>query len=333
MASNLRNTNLFIVSIQCRLLALVCLVAVCSCGERRRSGSPAAYPPECPYRVAYMHGGHLPVKIQPGQGGWSYYEFSPRANGFPYAISQDGNRIAYSHSIRLAEARWQESIEVEDLVSHKRLSPQMEFEAQSLSFSPSGEAVAFLGVEGSMLNGRGKSGLFVWNLRSGTVAHVTENTKLFGFGVRPCSISWLGDEHVVIEGTNFEMLSFALNEPSRPVLLGHGQSPSVSPDGTMLAFCLDGRYRLQHLNTAEVKEYCAVPSEWDSGVVWSQDSRYIAYVREMGDSQAWGIFVMRVRDSEEFFITSVDGWQRFLCFIDEAWLIAFRKSNVTTVTN
>lgn len=271
-----------------------------------------------------MHAGHLVVKEQAGTPGWVYYEFSSRANAFPYAISRDGERIAYAHTSKTRAGSWEESIEVANPGNHERFSLKG-FQAQALSLSPNGESVAFLGVEGSTLQGWDKRGLFTWDIKSNSVSHVTANIKPMDFGTRPHTISWPETDHIVVESAGLGVLSFPLREPSKPQLLAHGEWPSVSPDGSMLVFLGAGQMRLLHLQTGNKKALFAVPLEWNSGVSWSPDSRYIAYVRPAGSSDRWRIFLMRLDDSKEFFIASVDGRTRILSLIDKAWLTRFKK--------
>ncbi len=306
-------------------IGIVLPMCTCSCNRDTAATPSPAYPADCQWRVAYMHGSHLVVKTNPEQPGWQYYSFSKRANGFPYAVSPGALRIAYAHTASRDASTWEKTVEVEDLRSHERRRLDGEFEAQSLSFSPSGDLIALLGLEGSMLNGWRRRGLFVWDLQSGLLSHVTGDTKRFGFGARPYPISWRGDECIVIEGANGEILSIARDDSAKPSVLTKGRSPSVSPDGRMIAFVQGDTAVLQDLSSSMKRELYRVSPEWDSGIVWSPDSQYVAYVRLYDSGRSHGIFILRVEDSSEYFIASVDGWQRFLCFIDKDWVGRFTK--------
>jgi Tol biopolymer transport system component len=88
----------------------------------------------------------------------------------------------------------------------------------------------------------------------------------------------------------------------------------------MMAF-LDGNVAvLQDLSSGARRTLYDVSRQWNSGVVWSPDSQFIAYVRKLDGSEQHAICMLRVSDSVETQIAIVDLWQRFLCFVDTDWL-------------
>ena len=296
-------------------LAIGAMFVSCRSTETEAPFSPVPYPDGLSEFVGYVRAGHLVVLNGPAGPGWRYYTFSNRMNGLRSAFSRDGELIAYTRKEQDTTGTWVEGIEIVSMATGERVSLE-NFEATSLSFSPSGDKLAILGLDGTLQTGYSRRGLFVWDWKQDVVKHVTPSVRAYRFGGRSEPISWLDPNTLVIEGTDAEVVCFDIDGEELPTVLAKGEKPSVSPDGRWVAYKHSGKFWLCAIEDGSEGLLFDVPSTWDSRVIWSSDSQFLCYVRASKNGERdYPLCVLRLSDRSEFTVERVGEWQIYFGFI------------------